>query len=33
VKDAAGKEYYEIEVKQGEQVGTVKIGKDGKPVK
>ncbi|QMU31115.1 hypothetical protein [Adhaeribacter radiodurans] len=34
VKDATtGKEYYSIELKQANQVGTVKIGKDGKPVK
>ncbi|PSR55563.1 hypothetical protein AHMF7605_19655 [Adhaeribacter arboris] len=34
VKDATtGKEYYSIELKQANQIGTVKIGKDGKPVK
>ncbi len=33
MKDASGKEYYSIELKQANQVGTVKLGKDGKPVK
>ncbi len=33
MKDASGKEYYSIELKQANQIGTVKLGKDGKPVK
>ncbi len=33
MKDEAGKEYYSIQLKQANQIGTVKIGKDGKPVK
>ncbi|RDC65623.1 hypothetical protein [Adhaeribacter pallidiroseus] len=34
VTDATtGKEYYSIELKQANQIGTVKLGKDGKPVK
>ena len=33
MKDESGKEYYSIQLKQANQIGTVKIGKDGKPVK
>jgi hypothetical protein len=33
VTDVTGKEYYSIELKQANQIGTVKLGKDGKPVK
>ncbi|MDQ4140117.1 MAG: hypothetical protein M3142_06295 [Bacteroidota bacterium] len=33
MKDETGKEYYSIQLKQANQIGTVKIGKDGKPVK
>ncbi|QNF32637.1 hypothetical protein HUW51_07810 [Adhaeribacter swui] len=33
VTDASGKEYYSIELKQANQIGTVKLSKEGKPVK
>ena len=32
VKPATGAEYYEIELKKGEETKTVKLDKDGKPV-
>ncbi len=33
MKDADGKEYFSIQLKQANQIGTVKLSKDGKPVK
>ncbi|MBC3540312.1 hypothetical protein ACFSC6_02790 [Rufibacter sediminis] len=33
VKDAAGKEYYSIEMKKGEEKGVIKLDKEGKQVK
>ncbi|MFB9862441.1 hypothetical protein [Rufibacter immobilis] len=33
VKDAAGKEYYSIEMKKGEEKGAIKLDKDGNQVK
>ncbi|WP_207431322.1 hypothetical protein [Sabulibacter ruber] len=33
VKDAAGKEYYTIEMKKGEEKGAIKLDKDGNQVK
>lgn len=33
IKEADGKEYYAINVKKGEETGSVKLDKEGKPVK
>ncbi|HEY1025928.1 MAG TPA: hypothetical protein VGE26_12230 [Sphingobacteriaceae bacterium] len=33
VKEADGREYYQINIKKEEEEGSVKIDKDGKPVK